>query len=407
VAVNEWCTSWGNPTDQGLVALARAVSRWKPRYLVIDAGWYKEGEAPWDRAHGDWKPSEQLFPKGLAATCAAIRAEGMVPGLWFELETAGSSSRVWSREELFLRRDGFLLQAGERRFFDFRLPAVHAYLEERVLGLIEECGIGYLKIDYNETTGWGADGNESEGEAIRQQVQGFLRFLARLRERFPELVVENCASGAMRADPLTVALCDQSSFSDAHETRDIPVIAANLQRLLPPRKTQVWAVLRDTDGERRLHYSLAATFLGRMCLSGDLMSLDAEARGIVDRAVALYREAAPIITGGLSRRQGPEQGPYRALRGWQAVLRRAASTPDTDRAASDTDRAAPKADRLLLVLHTFEGAASSISVGLPASGCRIVGLFAPKGLSLRIEGASLIADDVTDWCGAVALMETR
>jgi len=396
IVVNEWCTSWGNPTEAGLVALARAASSWKPRYLVIDAGWYREGEAPWDRAHGDWRPSAALFPQGLAATCAAIRAEGMVPGLWFELETAGSSSRVWSREELFLRRDGALLQSGERRFFDFRLAAVHAYLEERVLDLIEGCGIGYLKIDYNETTGWGADGNESEGEAIRQQALGFMRLLGRLRERFPDLVIENCSSGAMRADPLTVSLCDQSSFSDAHETADIPVIAANLQRLLPARKTQVWAVLRDTDGEGRLLYSLAATFLGRMCLSGDLMSLDAAARAVVDRAVALYRVAAPIIAAGFSRRQGPEQTAYRALTGWQAVLREG---------LSPSSGAPGSSGQVLLVLHSFAAAPAVLRIELPRPGLRLSSLLAPRGLEPRIEGSVLIVENLPSWCGAVALLE--
>jgi alpha-galactosidase len=341
-------------------------------------------------------PSAALFPRGLAAACEAIRAEGIVPGLWFELETAGSSSRVWSREELFLRRDGEVLQSGERRFFDFRLPAVHEYLERRVLDLIESAGLGYVKIDYNETTGWGADGNESEGEAIRQQVEGFLRFLARMRERFPALVIENCASGAMRADPLTVALCDLTSFSDAHETADIPVIAANLQRLVPPRKAQVWAVLRASDDERRLIYSLAATFLGRMCLSGDLTTLGAGARGLVDRAVALYREAAPIIAAGVSRRQGPAQGAYRALSGWQAVLRRGG------RGSAGT--ALNQTESLLIVLHTFAGAPASLRLKLPASGYRLAGSLVPAGVGLAIDGDGLIVEGLSCWCGAVAIL---
>jgi len=44
-----------------------------------------------------------------------------------------------------------------------------------------------------------------------------------------------------------MGLCAMGSFSDAHETREIPIIAANLQRLILPRQSQVWAVLRKND----------------------------------------------------------------------------------------------------------------------------------------------------------------
>ena len=36
-------------------------------------------------------------------------------------------------------------------------------------------------------------------------------------------------------------LGDLVSFSDAHEEKEIPIIAANIQRLVPPEKSQIWA----------------------------------------------------------------------------------------------------------------------------------------------------------------------
>ena len=201
VVFNEWCTSWGNPTEDSLVRLADVVSAWGVRYLVIDAGWYKAEGTSWDTSHGDWLPSATLFPGGLARTCAAIRERGLVPGIWFEPETVGATSHAWAEEGLFLRRDGVPIRSGDRRFLDFRKQEVHERLERRMLDLIDECGFGYLKIDCNETPGWGADGSESEGEALRLHVQGFYRFLARISERFPGLVVENCSSGVCAMIP--------------------------------------------------------------------------------------------------------------------------------------------------------------------------------------------------------------
>ena len=71
-----------------------------------------------------------------------------------------------------------------------------------------------------------------------------------------------------------------------------------------PRQTQVWAVLRRADSDQRLIYSLAATFLDRMCLSGEIAGLtDAQWR-LVLRAQQLYRRAAPVIKEGAPQHFG-------------------------------------------------------------------------------------------------------
>ena len=113
-----------------------------------------------------------------------------------------------------------------------------------------------------------------------------------------------------------------TSFSDAHETVDIPIIGANLRRLLLARQMQMWAVLRTGDSSRRLVYSLAATFLGRSCLSGDIHKLSDGQWALVREAMDLYRETWPIIKHGQARRFGPPVLNYHHPRGWQAVLTR-------------------------------------------------------------------------------------
>ena len=90
-------------------------------------------------------------------------------------------------------------------------------------------------------------------------------------------------------------LVSQASFSDAHETTSIPIIAANLHRAIKPEQSQIWAVLRVEDSDARLHYSLAATLLGRMCLSGDIHGLSQHQWDIAEEGMDFYRKAAEII----------------------------------------------------------------------------------------------------------------
>jgi len=71
IIFNEWCTTWGDPQHDKVVAIADRLKGSDVRYLVIDAGWYKAEGNNWSSGHGDWIPSTKLFPHGLEATCSS------------------------------------------------------------------------------------------------------------------------------------------------------------------------------------------------------------------------------------------------------------------------------------------------------------------------------------------------
>ena len=403
VVFNEWCTSWGNPTNENLSKLADVLNGEGITYLVIDAGWYKPPEGSWSNAQGDWRVSDRSFPGGLSETTAEIRRNGLIPGLWFEYECIGPNSDAWSgREALQLTLGGVPIDSGGRRFWDMRKEESHRLLESLVIDTLEENRIGYLKIDYNETAGYGADGAESDGEGIRQQILGVYRFLDRIRQRLPNLVIENCSSGGHRLEPSMVGRTAMSSFSDAHECLEIPIIAANLHRLILPRQSQVWAVLHSLDSPRRLIYTLAAGFLGRLCLSGEILDLKAPQWEILRNALELYRTAAPAIRDGESRRYGPPVSSYRHPTGWQAVV-------------------ISGSGRTLVVVHRFaadeetvdarrghEGDRSS-TVSVPIAGehgvpARIEGELSEATVRAEIRGSTLRVEPLEPFSAAVYLL---
>ncbi|HEY3332821.1 MAG TPA: alpha-galactosidase [Capsulimonadaceae bacterium] len=387
IVFNEWCTTWGDPTHERLEGIARKLQGSKVRYLVIDAGWYKVDGVDWGSCHGDWIPSTTLFPDGLKATADMIRSHGLIPGLWFEMETCGASSEAFQLVDLHLKRDGVPITVGGRRFWDLNDSRAVDRLSERVIDLLESCGFGYMKVDYNETIGIGADGAESQGEGLRAHVEGVHRFFRKIRERLPDLVIENCSSGGHRLEPAMMGLTAMSSFSDAHETVEIPIIAANLHSLMLPRQSQIWAVLHDDDTDRRLVYSLAATFLGRMCLSGDVDKLSDRQWAIVHAAEDLYELSAGTIKYGSSHMTGEMGTSWRHPRGWQAVTR----------IADDGESA-------LVVVHAFAAAPSEIEVLLPDEGWAISGQLS-SGSVAKLNGDALGISPEGDFSGHVILLK--
>ncbi len=357
VIFNEYCTTWGDPSHENICGILDVIKDRGFSYFVIDCGWYRQQGIPWDVAMGDYQVSKELFPEGLDRTVDAIKAHGMKAGIWFEIDNVGEKAESYQKTEHLLKRNGAPLTTTMRRFWDMRQDWVQNYLEERVIGTLETYGFSYMKMDYNDTIGVGCDGAESLGEGLRQNMEASLDFVRRVKERIPGFILENCSSGGHKLEPLMMSECSMASFSDAHECEEIPIIAASLHRVILPRQSQIWAVIREDDSQKRIAYSMAATFLGRMCLSGDVTKLADAQWEVIDRGIAFYKKAAPIIKDGFSRLYGPKVLNYRHPVGWQCLVRTEGNVEQEEK------------NGVLAVFHSFNGEhEGALEVPLPGEG---------------------------------------
>lgn len=321
IVFNEYCTTWGNPSHENICEIVDAIKGKGFKYFVIDCGWYKENGIPWDIGMGDYEVSKELFPGGMKKTVQVIKDAGMVPGIWFEIENVGSASRAYHLTEHLLHKDHAVLTTYFRRFWDMQDTWVDEYLTDKVIGTLKKYGFGYMKIDYNETIGIGCDGAESPGEGLRKNMEASVSFIEKIKEEVPGIVLENCASGGHRLEPKLMSVMSMASFSDAHECEEIPIIAANLHRVIHPAQSQIWAVIRQDDSLKRIAYSISNTFLGRMCISGDVTQLAPEKWNLIEQGISFYGKIKDIIKEGQSYRYGPKIKSARHPEGWQALLR--------------------------------------------------------------------------------------
>lgn len=297
VLFNEYCTTWGCPSAENINAILKAIEPFPIDTFVIDCGWYKPDDKGWCNAIGDWRESRALFPEGISAVSSAIRAAGKHPGIWFEFEVAGRDSDCFYDESKLLKRDGHIITGKNRRFLDLRLPKVQEYLKERMLGFLQKNGFEYIKIDYNDSLGIGCDSADgaAPGEGGRRIAEESLVWLAKLKEAVPGLVIENCSSGGSRIEPLRMSQVSMCSFSDAHECNEIPLVAANVSRVIPARQMQIWAVLREGESVSRTVYSLCAAMMGRICLSGDVLHLDEERVRLIQEGLEFYQQVKDVV----------------------------------------------------------------------------------------------------------------
>ncbi len=325
ITYNDYATSWGAPTEEDLLKTANLLKKGNTKYFVMDAGWFYRinGGGP-----GSWKLNNEAFPNGLKTYTEKIRKLGMVPGIWMEFEVSGSNSDSYAPENDWMKLsiggrtiNGHVINGQVAKFFDFRKKEVVDYLYEKVIKFLKDNDFGYLKIDYNSSTGIGVDGEESVGENLRQHLEAVRNFIIRIKTEIPDIIIENCASGGCRLEPSMMDITAMSSASDTHDVYEGAVVAANLHYLTPPRQNQVWCTLRPQYDDNHFTHIISLGFLGRLCWSGDLNDLsEAQLKQLFD-AEKLYEKAAPIIKHGDSYIYRTDMCSFHSPTGTQAVVR--------------------------------------------------------------------------------------
>lgn len=355
IVFNEWCSSWGEPSAEEIEKGLAKLRQTRTKIMVIDDGWAEKPAGHGIQFNGDWNVDRKKFPQGLGPVTEKIREAGKIPGIWFEMEVATKGTRSFSLTDRLLSREGKTIQVGSRHFWDFRDPETVRILTGKVIDRLREDHFGYLKIDYNETLPPGIDGPEAPGEELRKHLQGVQKFIRSIRQAIPGIIIENCSSGGHRLEPSFLRICDVGSFSDAHEAWSIPIIAANLHRLILPHQSQIWCVVHPFDSLSRLRYGLAATFLGRMAISGEINEMADWQWQEIEQAQKFLEESRDLIRNGKSRLTRDLSPSWNFPRGWQLVT-----------------RSSPQEDQLLLVGHRFAGQESHpFSVELPSGNWKL------------------------------------
>jgi alpha-galactosidase len=282
-----------DPTTERLLPLVAAAAGAGAECFCIDAGWYADpGEGWWD-AVGEWRPSEARFTGGLSTVIDAITAAGMTAGIWIEPEVVGVRSPIANQlpEAAFFTRGGERVVEQGRYQLDLRHPAAREHLDQTVDYLVGELGIGYIKMDYNINVAPGTDAaGLPPGAGMLEHNRAFLGWIDGVLDRHPDLTVESCASGGMRADYATLARFQLHSTSDQEDMLRYPPIAAAAAVAIAPDQAAVWASVQPEMSDDLIAFTLCSALLGRIHLSGHLDRMTDAQRELVAEAIGVYKE---------------------------------------------------------------------------------------------------------------------
>lgn len=299
---------------KNLPSLINAAARLGCEIFCIDAGWFGgEGRG----AHGDYIPNDEKFGKyTLGSIVGLIKENKMIPGLWFEFEASNAEAFcVKLHDNTVLNRYGKTISE-PRGFYNLTDEAVR----EHILNAVDnayDMGVRYIKNDYNQSTGigFGVHGEEFN-ENNRKNCEAVYSFIDEIYRRHPDMIIENCGSGAMREDNGTLSHFHLQSTSDQEMYYNYPSIAASAMSLMPPEKAGNWAypyflgedeyeafdsgenteflIERNADGEETT-FAMINGMLGVLYMSGRIDYLDEKNRLLVKEGVDTYKKIRSFI----------------------------------------------------------------------------------------------------------------
>ena len=282
---------FGDPTTEKELPLIDAAAEAGCEYYVIDAGWYAPG-LWWDSV-GEWQESRERFPGGIKEVTDYIRSKGMVPGVWLELEVMGINCEKAKNapDDWFFIRHGKRVFDRSRYQLDFRNPAVIDHVNEVIDRVVNEYGVGYIKMDYNIEPGIGTELDaDSVGAGLLAHERAYLAWLDSVFKKYPDLVIENCSSGGLRIDYALLSRYSIQSTSDQEDYQNYASIAVNAPAGLTPEQAAVWSYPQRNGDEEETIFNMVNAMLLRIHQSGHLAELSPERVALVKEGIAYYKE---------------------------------------------------------------------------------------------------------------------
>ena len=279
-----------DPTTEKELPLIDLAAKAGAEYYVMDAGWYADGT--WWETVGEWLPCDWRFPNGIKEVFDYIREKGMIPGLWVEIESVGINCPILDRfdDDCFFVRHGKRVIDHGRYQFDFRSKKVRDFATSVIDRIYNEYGVRYIKNDYNIEAGQGTERNsDSYGDGLLGHGRAYLLWIEEMMNKYPDLIIEGCASGAMRADYATLSLHSIYSVTDCTDYRKMSRIARNAATGFLPEQAAIWTYPKACDDDTATAFNMVNAMFTRVHLSGEIANISNSQFEIIKEGIECYK----------------------------------------------------------------------------------------------------------------------
>lgn len=236
ILLNSWEGIYFDITEERILAMMDDIAAFGGELFVMDDGWFgsKYQRNSDNAALGDWVVDTRKLPNGLKALTDAAKERHIKFGIWIEPEATNTLSELYEQHpdwvlqernrELKLGRGGtqLVLDMTNPKVQDFVFNIVDdlltkhpeiSYIKWDANASIQNCGSPYLdQIAKRSNSAYGLTSNLYVDYHL-----GLVKTLERIRAKYPNVVIQNCASGGGRANYGLMPYFDEFWVSDNND----------------------------------------------------------------------------------------------------------------------------------------------------------------------------------------------
>ena len=311
ILLNSWEGVYLNVSQDGMEKMMDGVKSLGGELFVMDDGWFgdKYQRSVDDCALGDWVTDTRKLPKGVPALEKAAADRGLKWGIWIEPEMTNTKSELYEKHPDWIvchpTRTPITGRGGTQLILDMSNPKVQDFVFGVVDNIMKETpNTYYIKWDANfEIHNFGSHylSADNQSHLYVDYHLGLKKTLERIRAKYPDLVIQCCASGGGRVNYGLMPYFEEFWVSDNTDAQQRLFIQWGTSMFFPScaMAQHVSASPNHQTGRvipLKFRFDVAMT--GRLGMEMKPSDLNEKETEFARKAVQTYKDIRPIIQQG-------------------------------------------------------------------------------------------------------------
>lgn len=326
ILLNSWEGVYFDINHEVMDQMMADIAMMGGELFVMDDGWFatKYQRNTDNAALGDWEPDPKKLPEGIDRLMADAKKNGVKFGIWIEPEMTNTKSELYEKHPDWVikapGREPVRGRGGTQLVLDMSNPKVQDFafsVFDNLLSKYPE--IAYIKWDANAPVmnhGSQYLSKEDQSHLYIAYHEGLIKLCERIRAKYPDVIIQDCASGGGRANYGLLPYFDEFWVSDNTDALQrvymqwgtsyfFPAIAMGQHISAVPNH----AVFRTTSMKFRCDVAMS----GRLGMEIQPKNMTEEEKTFCKQVISDYKTVRPVIQfGDLYRLHSPYEGDHLA-----------------------------------------------------------------------------------------------
>ncbi len=308
ILLNSWEGVGVNINKEVMDQMMGDIASMGGELFVMDDGWFGD-KYPRNNDKdglGDWVVDKTKLPDGIGSLVRCADAHNISFGIWIEPEMVNVSSELYEKHPDWvikgLKHETMYGRGGTQLVLDLSNPAVQDYIFGIVDNIMSENpDVDYIKWDANMTIcnhGSQYLPKDKQSHLFIDYHRGLINICERIRDKYPKLTMQSCATGGGRANYGLMPYFDEFWVSDNTDALQRIYIQWGTSYFFPANAMAAhisaipnWILDRNTS----LKYRIDVAMSGRLGMEVQPKHMTEEEKDFCRKAIEDYKTIRPIV----------------------------------------------------------------------------------------------------------------